>query len=51
MITGKEAIRGAGMVISYLVMGKDMTKEEIADVKQIIRNARNDDNAEMPPMV
>ncbi len=51
MITGKEAIRGAGMVISYLVMGKAMTKEEIADVKQIIRNARNDDNAEMPPMV
>ena len=45
MITGKEAIRGAGMVISYLVMGDEMSKEEIADVKQIICNARNDENA------
>ena len=51
MITGKEAIRGAGMVISYLVMGKDMTKEEIADVRQIIENARNNGDDELPPMV
>lgn len=51
MITGKEAIRGAGMVISYLVMGRDMTKEELADVRQIISNARADKNAELPPMV
>ena len=51
MITGKEAIRGAGMVISYLVMGDEMSKEEIADVKQIICNARNDENAELPQMV
>lgn len=51
MITGKEAIRGAGMVISYLVMGKDMTKEELADVRQIISNARADEDVELPSMV
>ena len=51
MITGKEAIRSAGMVISYLVMGKEMSKEEIADITQIIRNARNDETAELPQMV
>ena len=51
MITGKDAIRGAGMVISYLVMGDKMTADEIADVAQIIKNARNKDNAELPQMV
>ena len=51
MITGKDAIRGAGMVISYLVMGDLMTEDEIADVRQIINNARATDNAELPPMI
>ena len=51
MITGKEAIRSAGMVISYLVMGKQMTPDEIADVTQIIQNSKNDPNAILPPMV
>lgn len=51
MITGKEAIRSAGMVISYLVMGKEMSKEEIEDVTQIIRNAKNDETAKLPQIV
>ena len=51
MITGKDAIRGAGMVISYLVMGDLMTEDEIADVRQIINNARATDDAELPPMI
>lgn len=51
MITGKEAIRSAGMVISYLVMGDHMTPGEKDDVTQIVHNARNDDNAELPAMV
>ena len=51
MITGKESIRGAGMVISYLVMGNVMSKDEVADVKQIIQNARNDEHADLPDMV
>ena len=41
MITGKEAVRSAGVVIAYLVMGKIFTKEEIASVKEILSNARN----------
>ena len=51
MITGKEAIRGAGMVISYIVMGDKMTRDELNDVRQIICNARDDDNAELPQQV
>ena len=51
MITGKESIRGAGMVIAYLIMGNRMAKAEVDDVKQIIRNARNDEKASLPDMV
>ena len=51
MITGKESIRGAGMVISYMIMGNRMTKAELDDVRQIIQNARNNDSADMPEMV
>lgn len=51
MITGKESIRSAGMVIAYMVMGNQMTRSEVDDVRQIIRNARNDDNAPLPQMI
>ena len=51
MITGKESIRGAGMVIAYIIMGNRMTRSEIDDVREIIRNARNNDNATLPDMV
>lgn len=51
MITGKESIRGAGMVISYLVMGSKMNAVEKDDVLQIIRNARNDESAKLPDII
>ena len=51
MITGKESIRSAGAVITYMVMGEYMNRTELADVREIIRNARNDGNAELPPRV
>ena len=51
MITGKEAVRGVGMVISYLVMGDKMTKAELADVKTIYGNAKNNPDEPLPPMV
>ena len=51
MITGKEAIRAAGMVISYMTMGKDMTKEELTDVKEIISNAHNYENPKLPDII
>lgn len=51
MITGKDSIRAAGMVISYLVMGDSMTRSEQDDTRQIIRNARNDENARLPETI
>lgn len=51
MITGKESIRSAGAVITYMVMGDYMSRSELADVKQIICNARNEEGAELPPQV
>ena len=51
MITGKESIRSAGAVITYLIMGDQMSRAEVEDVKQIIRNARNDETAELPSTI
>lgn len=51
MITGKDSVRYAGMVISYMIMGDVMTEDEKADVSNIIKNARNDDTAEMPEII
>ena len=48
MITGKESIRSAGLVISYLVLGNEMTPTEKSEVLQIIRNAHNNDDEELP---
>ncbi|MBR6862434.1 MAG: DGQHR domain-containing protein [Acidaminococcaceae bacterium] len=51
MITGKDSIRSAGAVISYLIMGADLSKSELDEVRRIIRNARNDESAKLPPMI
>ncbi len=51
MITGRDSVRYAGMVISYIVMGDVMTDDEKSDVSNIIKNARNDDAAEMPVII
>ena len=51
MITGKDSIRCAGAVISYLIMGSQLTRSETDEVRQIIRNAKNDEAAKLPPMV
>lgn len=51
MITGKESIRSAGMIISYLVMGDQMTKSEIANVHDIIKNAHDNPNEPLPNMI
>ena len=48
MITGKESIRSAGLVISYLVLGNEMAPAEKAEVLQIIRNAHNNDSEVLP---
>ena len=51
MITGKESIKCAGMIISYLVMGKSMTKSEIDDVLKLLRNAHNNSEESLPEMI
>lgn len=51
MITGKEAIRQAGMVISYLVMGRYMSRDEVEAVHDIICNARDNEMEPLPQMV
>lgn len=51
MITGKDSIRSAGAVISYLIMGSELSKSEMDEVRQIIRNAKNDENAKLPSMI
>lgn len=51
VITGKESIKAAGMVISYMVMGETMTEAEIDEVKEIIRNSTNGASDELPALV
>lgn len=51
MITGKDSVRNAGMVISYMVMGDHMSAEEITSVENIIKNASNNSSAALPEKV
>ena len=39
------------MVISYMVMGERMSEDEVAEVREIIRNATNDEKDELPPII
>lgn len=50
-IVGKGAIRSAGMVISYLVLGELMSESEIAEVQNILQQAHNDPNETLPTMI
>lgn len=50
MITGKESVRSAGMVIAYLALGDHMSQDETDDVLQIIRNAKNNADEPLPMM-
>lgn len=51
VITGKESIRAAGMVIAYMVMGDSMTSTEVNEVKEIIKNATNGKSDALPERV
>ena len=51
VITGKESIHAAGLVISYMVMGDLMNKYEINEVKDIIRNSTNGANDKLPEII
>lgn len=51
VITGKESIKAAGSVISYIVMGDFMTDDEIKEVEDIIKNSKNDIYAKLPDKI
>lgn len=51
VITGKESIRAAGMVISYMVMGECMTNAEISEVREIIKNSTNGATDKLPNII
>ena len=51
VITGKESIRAAGMVIAYMVMGDSMTNAEVNEVKEIIKNSTNGKSDALPERV
>lgn len=51
VITGKESIRAAGMVISYMVMGKAMSSTEVAEVREIISNSTNGEKNDLPQVI
>lgn len=51
VITGKESIRAAGMVISYMVMFDKMSVAEVEEVKEIISNATNAQSNDLPEKV
>ena len=47
MITGKDSIRDAGMIISYLTMGNEITDMEKNSGYEIIRNATDNETAKL----
>lgn len=51
VITGKESIRAAGMVIAYMVLGDSMTSTEVNEVKEIIKNSTNGKSDALPEKV
>ena len=51
MITGKESIRDAGRVISYMVMGEKMSKNEVQEIRDIINVASNNTDDSLPDIV
>ncbi len=51
VITGKESIRAAGMVIAYMVMGDSMSSAEVNEVKEIIKNSTNGQSEALPERV
>ena len=51
VITGKESIRAAGMVISYMVLGDAMTLSEVKEVREIINNSTNGASNALPDKI
>lgn len=51
MITGSQALRDAGSLIAYMLFGDDFDNAEKDRLQQLIRDAHDDDELELPPVV
>lgn len=42
MITGSQALKDAGKIIAYMLIGHDFSEREVENLREILRNARGD---------
>lgn len=50
MITGSQALKDAGSIIAYMLVGNHFSKEEKQSLLQTIRQANDNDSVELPPI-
>lgn len=51
MITGSQALKNAGSIIAYMLVGDKFTTTETNNILQTIREANDDDTLELPDIV
>lgn len=51
MITGTKALKDAGMLIAYMVIGSKFSEKSKQELLQKLRDAGNDQSIELPPIV
>lgn len=51
MITGSQALKDAGSLIAYMLVGEKYNKEEQERLLKVIREANDNEEAELPPVV
>ena len=51
MITGSQALKDAGSLIAYMLVGEKYDKEEQKRLLNVIREANDNEEAELPPVV
>ncbi len=51
MITGAKALRDAGVLIAYMVIGSKFTEKQKQELLQKLRDASDNENVELPPIV
>lgn len=50
-ITGSQALKDAGSLIAYMLVGEKYNKEEQERLLKVIREANDNEEAELPPVV
>lgn len=51
MITGSQALKNAGSIIAYMLVGDRFSADEKNNLLQIIRQANEDETLELPPII